>query len=232
MPVSIAHAETRWFGVPPPVVLLVLAAVSLVAAVALFASGGWPYGLILLGVAALFVTAFLEVARRRPDSALTRASADAAVGTRERARATLEMLMARSSAVAEQQRVRSARAVIEAERRATMLRLGEAVHREDEETARSARDRLAELDLAEKELGKRLELRLAETDERLRRARLPVQQTMIVAPEGEGTPPQPARIPEAYPPPDEGTPPTPAVVPEPSPDPKPDKEEENRRSAA
>lgn len=232
MPVSIAHAQARWFGVPPPVVLLALAAISFVAAVALFASGGWPYGLILLGLAALLVTACLEVARRRPYSALTRASADAAVGTRERARATLEVLKARSSAVAEQQRVRSARAVIEAERRATMLRLGEAVHREDEETARTARERLAELDRAEEELGKRLEVRLAETDERLRRARLPVQQTMIVRPEGEAMPPQPARIPEAYPPPDEGTPPTPAPVPEPSPGLKPDEEEEDRRSAA
>jgi hypothetical protein len=35
---------------------------------------------------------------------------------------------------------------------------------------------------------------------------------------GEATPPQPAPIPEPYPPPDEGTPPTPAPVPEPGPD--------------
>jgi outer membrane biosynthesis protein TonB len=133
--------------------------------------------------------------------------------------------------VAEQQRVRSARAVIHAERRATMLRLGEAVHREDESAAQSARERLAELDQAETELGERLELRLAETDERLRRARLPVQETMIVRPDSEAQPPVPPQVPEPYPPPDEGTPPTPAPVPEPSPDPKPG-EEENRRSAA
>ncbi|MGH2935484.1 MAG: hypothetical protein ACRDL2_13360 [Gaiellaceae bacterium] len=232
VPVSIAHAEAHWFGVPPPIALLGLAAGSFAAAVALFAAGSWPYGLILLGLTALLAAAFAEVARRRPYSALTRASAQAAVLTRERGRATLEMLMARSSAVAEQQRVRSARSVIEAERRATTLRLGEAVQREDDVAVQSARERLAELGRVEEELGKRLQVRLAETDDRLRRARLPVQRTMIVSPVGEATPPQPARIPEPYPPPDEGTPPTPAIVPEPSPDPKPDKEEDDRRSAA
>jgi hypothetical protein len=34
---------------------------------------------------------------------------------------------------------------------------------------------------------------------------------------GEATPPEPAIIPEQYPPPDEGTPPQPAIIPEPSP---------------
>jgi hypothetical protein len=230
-PVSIAHAEVHWFGVPPPIVLLGLTVVSFAAAVALFAAGRWPYGLILLGLSALLAAAVAEVARRRPYAALTRASAHAAAGARERARVTLEMLMARSSAVAEQQRVRSARSVIEAERRATTLRLGEAVQREDDVAVQSARERLAGLGRAEEELGKRLQVRLAETDERLRRARLPVQRTMIVPPVGEATPPQPARIPEPYPPPDEGTPPTPAIVPEPSPDPKPDKEEDSRSAA-
>jgi hypothetical protein len=34
-------------------------------------------------------------------------------------------------------------------------------------------------------------------------------------PPDEGTPPEPAVVPEPYPPPDEGTPPVPAPVPEP-----------------
>jgi hypothetical protein len=33
----------------------------------------------------------------------------------------------------------------------------------------------------------------------------------------EATPPEPARIPEPYPPPDEATPPEPAIIPEPGP---------------
>jgi hypothetical protein len=64
-----------------------------------------------------------------------------------------------------------------------------------------------------------------EAGERIRRARLPVQETVMVLPSeptpppGEATPPVPPQMPEPYPPPDEGTPPTPARIPEPSPDP-------------
>jgi len=217
VPVSIAHADARWFGVPPPLLLLGLTAASFLAAIVLFATGAWWYGLVLLGVTCLAAGAFLEVAKRRPDSAVTRASATAAVTARERARAAAESFVARSSALAETQRVRSARAVIEVERRRALLRLGEAVHRGDQAAERDARAELAELERSEEELQARLRVRLAETDARRRSAKLSVQQTMI-------------QVPEPYPPPDEGTPPTPTPVPEPSPDPKPDEDE--RRPAA
>ena len=115
------------------------------------------------------------------------------------------------------QRVRNVQSVVEADRRAAMLELGEAVHREDETAAEAARRRLGELDVIEAELQARLTERLTSTQERIRRSKLSVQQTMV-------------RVPEPYPPPDEGTPPTPAPVPEPSPNPKPD--EDSRRPAA
>ncbi len=230
VPVSIAHAEARWFGVPPPFALLVLVVAAVAAGIALVAGGRWPYGLILLGVAALLGALFLEVARRRPDSRLTRASADAAVGARDHARATVESLIARSSAVAETQRARTARAVIRADRREALLRLGEAAYRDDEVAAHDVRETLSGLDRAEEELEARLEARIAESDARVRSARLSVQQTMLVRPDGEATPPVPPQIPEPYPPPDEGTPPLPAPVPEPSPNPEP--EEDSRRPAA
>lgn len=63
-----------------------------------------------------------------------------------------------------------------------------------------------------------------QAQERLYQRRLEVQPTEMVElpeepspPPGEGTPPEPARIPEPYPPPDEGNPPEPAVIPEPGP---------------
>jgi hypothetical protein len=215
VPVSLAHAEPRWFGIPPPLLLLGLAVLSFALAVALFAAGSWPFGLILLGLASLLTAAFLEVARRRPDTTFTRASSQAAVGARSWASSRLELVRARSSAVAEAQRVRGARAVIESERRAARLRLGEALQSEDEESAGAARQRLAELDRADAALQPRLEERLALADERIRRVRMSVQETMVVRP-------------EPYPPPDEGNPPTPAPVPEPYPPP----EEDSRRPAA
>jgi hypothetical protein len=215
VPVSLVHAEPRWFGVPPPLLLLGLAALSFALAVVLFAVGSWPFGLILLGLAAFLTAGFLEVARRRPDSTFTRASSHAASDARSWASARVELVRARSSALAEAQRVRGSRSVIESERRAARLRLGEALQSEDEEAAEAARQRLAELDRAEAALQPRLEERLALADERIRRVRMSVERTMVVQP-------------EPYPPPDEGDPPTPAPVPEPYPPP----DEDSRRSAA
>jgi uncharacterized protein YhaN len=218
--VTVAHAQPRWFGVPPPLVLLGLCAVSFVAAIVLVATGSWAAGLGLLGAALLFASAFLEIARRRPDSALTSASSGAADGARSWASARFELVRARTSSLAETQRVLGARAVIESERRMARLRLGEALSSQDEEAAAAARERLEELERAETGLHGRLEASRARSDERIRRVRLATQETMIVRPE---TP-----KPEPYPPPDEGDPPVPAPVPEPS----PQRGEDSRRPAA
>ncbi|HEY2541640.1 MAG TPA: hypothetical protein VGH92_01175 [Gaiellaceae bacterium] len=217
VPVAVKHAEPRWFGVPPPLLLLGLAAGAFVLAIVLLASANWPAGLGLLGASLLFAAAFLEVARRRPDSSLTRASSTAAVGARSWASSQLELLRARSSALAESQRVLGARAVIESERRMARLRLAEALHSGDEESAEAARERLSELESAESGLAGRIETRRAQADERIRRVKLSTQQTMIVTPK-----------PEPYPPPDEGNPPVPAPIPEPS----PQRGKDSRRPAA
>lgn len=174
VPISLARAEPRWFGVPPPLVLLGLAIFSVALAVVFFAGGSWPAGLILLGLAALFAAAFLEIARRRPP--------DAVVSARSWVRPRLELLLARSRAVVDAQRLRGDQAVIEAERRAALLRLGEAVRSEDSATAATARERLAELDRAEEALHGRLAARLAQGDERVRRVRMSIQPTVIVRP--------------------------------------------------
>ncbi len=174
VPVSLVRVEPRWFGVPPPLLLLGLAVFSFALAVALFAGGSWPFGLILLGLAALFAASFLEIARRRPS--------DAVISARSWASSRLELFVARSRAVADEQRLRGDQAVIEAERRAALLRLGEAVQSEDETTAVAARERLAELDRVEEALRSRLAVRLNQADERVRRVRMSIQQTAIVRP--------------------------------------------------
>jgi hypothetical protein len=181
-PLSISHAEPRWYGVPPPLALLLLATGCFAAALALLATGAWPYGLILLGLGVLLLVAFLEVARRRPDSQLTAYAAMSAAAAREQTTAALDRLRARSSAAVELQRVRGAVAAVESDRRGALLRLGEAVHREDEAGEELARRQLAELAAIEAELGTRLAERLASTEERIRRSRLSVQRTMVVKP--------------------------------------------------
>jgi len=220
-PVSFQQAEPRWFGVAPPQLLLALAAAAFVAAVVLFAAGHWPYGLILLGVGALLLAAFLEAARRRPAERRGRTPVDA----KERARSSWETLRARQAAAAEFRRIQSGLVLLESDRRGALQDLGAAVHLHDPAAEAAARARLVELDRHEAALRQALDQAHAEAGERIRRARLPVQETMMVLPSeptpppGEATPPQPAQVPEPYPPPDEGTPPQPARVPEPSPDP-------------
>ncbi len=223
VPVSFSQAEPSWFGMPPPLLLLTLAAGCFVLALVLFATGHWPYGLIVLGVAALLLAVFLELARRRPDWAVARRSAD----VRERAESTLEAWRARAAVSAEVRRIQSGLMVLESERRSALLELGEAVHRGDGTAEAAARGLLDELERRDAELRGQLHERLELAGERIRKARLPVQETMMVTPSepsapypppDEGNPPEPAIVPEPYPPPDEGNPPQPAPRPDPGED--------------
>lgn len=220
VPISMNRAEPRWFGVTPPALLLGVSAALLLLAIVLFAIGHWPYGLILLGLAALLLAAFMEAARRRPHEHAARAGSDA----RERARSKWEEFRARSVAAAEARRIQSQLLIIDTERNRQLGFLGVAAHRHDSTGEAAARSALAELDEREAALQARLEEQLELAGERIRKAKLPVQDTMMVLPSepspppGEATPPQPAVVPEPYPPPDEGNPPQPARIPEPSPD--------------
>jgi hypothetical protein len=223
VPVSYQLAEPKYFGVTPPTLLLGLTAALFVIAIVLFAAGHWPYGLILLGVSALLLAAFLEVVRRRPANGIGRPS----VAARERAQSSLETYRARAFAAGEVRRMRRALMHLEADRRALLHDLGAAAHFGDADGESAIRARLAELDAHEAQLNGQLDAALAHAGERIRKAQLPVQETMMVMPQeptpppDEATPPEPARVPEPYPPPDEGTPPQPARVPEPGPDPGP-----------
>jgi zinc-ribbon domain len=222
VPVSFSQAQPRWFGTAPPLLLLSVAAASFLFALGLFATGHWPYALILLGISALLLATFLELARRRPGWGFQRGP----VEMRERAQSAWEAVRARTALSGEARRIQSGLVLLESERRTGLLELGTAVHEADPAGAAAARARLAELDMRETELRRQLEERVELAAERIRKARLPVQETVMVTPSGpsapypppdEGNPPQPATVPEPYPPPDEGTPPQPAPVPEPQP---------------
>ena len=222
VPVSMQVSEPRWFGITPPSFLLGLAAVLLVLAIVLFAVGHWPYGLILLGISALLLAGFMEAARRRPhaDTNTARVGSD----VREKARSRLEELRARSAVAAEARRIQSALLLIEAERKSALADLGAAAHAHDGTAEAAARAKLTELDERDAALRGQLDDGLAQAGERIRKAKLPVQDTMMVLPSepspppGEATPPQPAVVPEPYPPPDEATPPQPAPDPDPGED--------------
>ena len=69
-------AERRFFGVPPNTILLALGVGALAIAIGLFATGRWPWGLILLGLAIFLLTGFSSQTRRLPSELHKRAETE------------------------------------------------------------------------------------------------------------------------------------------------------------
>lgn len=220
-PVAHQRVERHWFGAPARFVLLCLGCTALGAAVGLFATGSWAWGLVALLAAAL-VLAALTAAVRQGTSLWPGQSERLTVEGRAHVASAAEVWRTRLESSVTRWRTRSRLDEVEAERRPALQTLGDAVWRGDPDAEREARRRLDELEQEQRRLEEELTARLAGAEERIRRARLPVQETIMVTPSepsppypppGEADLPQPAQVPEPYPPPDEGTPPTPAPDP-------------------
>jgi hypothetical protein len=175
----------------------------------------------MLLLAIILLAALGEATRRSADAWKQHSSRLAADG-RAHAATTAEVWRTRLDASVSRWRTRSRLDAISVERGPALQALGDAVWRGDNAAEKQARQRLVELEQEGKRIEDELAERLAGADERIRRARLPVQETVMVTPNepnppypppDEGNPPQPAEVPEAYPPPDEGTPPVPAPDP-------------------
>ena len=206
VPVEYTRAERHYYGVTPVGFAVALAATAVVAAIVLFATGHWPLGLIVLGVAVLLVLLSVETGVFRDRAGV------AADSLATRGRATTRLL-----------RLRRELRKLAVLRGRLLFELGDAVYRGDERATEAARQRLVELDEAWRQKESEMETVMAQARDRLHRRRLEVQPTeMVELPEepsapGEQDPVGPAVIPEPYPPPDEGNPPEPAVIPEPGP---------------
>ena len=220
-PVAHERVERRWLGIPARFLLLCLGFAAFGAAVGLFASGSWGWGFGALLAAAVLFAVLAEAARQGGSVVAVRSSRLAAEG-RAQAASTAEVWRTRLDTRLTRRRTQSRLDRLEFERAHALQALGDAAWRDDEQAERQARSRLEELDGERGRLEEELAQRLAGADERIRLARLPVQDTMMVEPSephapypppDEGNPPQPAQVPEPYPPPDEGTPPTPAPDP-------------------
>ena len=220
-PVVHESVERRWLGVPARFALLCLGFASLGAAIGLFATGSWAWGIVMLLLAGIFLFGLVAAARQGSDVWLEQSSRFASE-RRAHAATTAEVWRTRFDTTVTRWRSRSRLDAIDVDRRPALQALGEAVWRGDTSAEDEARQRLVELEDERKRVQDELAVQLAGADERIRQARLPVQDTVMVTPNepnapypppDEGNPPQPAEIPEPYPPPDEGTPPTPAPDP-------------------
>lgn len=221
-PVDVMWAERRFFGVTPPTGLLALAAAALVLAVVLLISGHWIWGLLLAVAAVLLLVSFVAQTKRVPAQAsgMAKASVEALETVKARAEATFETVAAHGTAKIELMRLRRELGELAADRGRRLRAFGEAVYEGDKKATKELKGRIAELD-------ERIEAKEAEmnavaeqAERRIERAQLDVQATQVAkAEEAPDSTPEPARVPEPFPPPDEGEPPEPARIPEPFPPP-------------
>ena len=183
VPVNVAQATPRWFGLPPPTVLLVLAVLLLVVAVVLLILSAWVAGLLLLGLALLFAAGFLEAGRRKPDTPIVSASIGAVDSARARAGYTAQAYLTRSSARKEIARRRGEALRLEGERGKLLAELGAAVYAGADGAAE--RDAVSALDERIAELEREASEIAAGAQERVQAARRQVEPTEIRAPEGD-----------------------------------------------
>ena len=208
-PVVREHVEPRWFGVPARFVVLCVGCAAFGAAIGLFVASAWGWGVAALLVAFIAFAALREAVRQK-GRLLPEQPARLASDGRSQAVTAAEVWRTRLETSLTNWRTRSRLNEVALARAPALQDLGAAVRSGDRRAANEASKRLDELDEQEQSLQADLELQVAQAKERIRLARLPVQETVMVAPNEPNAP---------YPPPDEGNPPTPAIVPEPSPPP-------------
>jgi len=163
VPVTVTHAERRYYGVAPTALALGLAVAAVVAAIALFATGHWPTALVVLGVGLLLLLVSVETGVFRDRAGV------AADSFATRGRATTRVLALR----------RELRR-LETVRRRLVYELGVAVYRDEEQATTVARRRLTELDEAWRQRESEMQAVIAHAHDRIRRRRLEVQPTEIV----------------------------------------------------
>jgi chorismate mutase len=176
----VARATPRWFGVTPPTGVVGLAAAALVLAIVLLAGGRWIAGLLVLGLALLLFAAFLEVARRKPDSPVVERAADAADSLLARAGFAASALRTQSSARREIVRRRGELVRLMAEREALLRELGAAAYAGDEGT--SVRERIAAVDERAAALAAEANEIAEQARARVERAAVAVKPTEVVRP--------------------------------------------------
>lgn len=216
-PVEPHVSERRYFGVPPAGVLLGVGIAGMIGAIALFATGLWPWGLIVLGVSMFMVTGFVSAERHSPGEEGRASRAFSSVRTH--AEVAKETVAAHGGARIELARLRREASGLARRRSECARELGEAVYAKNTTATKELKERMKGIDdeLTAKEA--QMARVTIDAQERVGKAKLQAQPTQVVASELPGEAPEPATVPEPSPPPDEGQPPEPARLPEPYPPP-------------
>lgn len=189
----------------PPDVPLVVAIVAGAVGVVLLGAQIWLWAIVALLLAAVAFLYRWEAGRRSAGMAWSRIGAHR------------ELVSARSRGQLDLFRRRRDLAELQAERSRGYHELGRATHSGDGPIAEAARAHLDDVTIRIAAKEAEIEALGLEVEERVRQVQAQSAPTRQME-----APPEPARIPEPYPPPDEGNPPEPARIPEPTPEPVPE----------
>jgi hypothetical protein len=184
-PIEVSTALPRYFGVAPPTFLFAVAAATFAIAIVLAVLAHWVAALVLAAVVLLEIALFVSVARRKPDTAVARASVSAVRRARERAVWLVEATGVRTETGRKLSPLR--RELLElAEQRDRLLRdLGAAVYEGDEKAAKRLSEEIRQSDEAAKQKEAQMRAIAESAHERLQKGRVRVQPTVIRRPGDE-----------------------------------------------
>jgi hypothetical protein len=181
VPIDVQHAEPRYFGLAPPVLVFAAAVALLVLGVVLLLADAFALGVISIVVGFCLLPTFLAGARRWPDTRLAQVGVSTADRVRDEAGVAAESISTWSRASRDVARLRKEQFRLRRERDAKVRELGIAVHGDDpraDEIKAEAKELDRQLD--ENEL--RLQRTIAGARRRVRKERAAVVSTEVIEP--------------------------------------------------
>lgn len=184
-PVEVSVVMPRYFGITPPTLLFGIATATLAIAITLAILARWVAALVLAALVLVELALFVGLARRKPDTAVAKASVRAIDRARERAAYVVRATTVRTEAARRLTRLRHELLELDTRRDRELRELGAAVHGGDEEAAERVKRELEAID-SERD-AREDEMRAIDeaTREHLERGRMHVQATVVKPPAGD-----------------------------------------------
>jgi type IV secretory pathway VirB3-like protein len=181
-PVEVSVAMPRYFGVTPPTLLFGIATATLAIAIVLAILAHWIAAIVLAALVLVELALFVSLARRKPDTAVAKASATAVTRVRERAAWLVRSTSVRTEAGRRLTPLRHELLELDGAREQKLRNLGAAVYEGDEAAAERVKAEVAALD--DERRRKEDEMRAIEEAARedLERGRRQVQPTVVKPP--------------------------------------------------
>jgi hypothetical protein len=181
-PVEVAVAMPRYFGITPPTLLFGIATATLAIAITLAILAQWIAALVLAALVLAELALFLSLARRKPDTAVAKASVRAVTRARDRAAWLVRATTVRTETGRRLARLRHELVELDTRRDRRLRDLGEAVYAGDDEAFARLKSEVVALD--EECRAKEDEMRAIEeaAREHLERGSLQVQSTVVNPP--------------------------------------------------